>query len=88
MGGFDPAQVSAALAVGGLLFFPGILFMSLIFMSQGISADVWIESERGTLRRIVTAPRPLAAFVAGKVPDSLTDDRYFNIKRMQRFRLR
>lgn len=51
----------------GLLFFPGILFMSLIFMSQGISADVWIESERGTLRRIVTAPRPLAAFVAGKV---------------------
>jgi ABC-type Na+ efflux pump permease subunit len=51
----------------GMLFFPGILFMSLIFMSQGISADVWIESERGTLRRIATAPRPLAAFVAGKV---------------------
>jgi len=50
-----------------MLFFPGILFMSLIFMSQGISTDVWIESERGTLQRIVGAPRPLAAFVAGKV---------------------
>jgi len=50
-----------------MLFFPGILFMSLIFMSQGVSTDVWQEVEAGTLRRVVATPRPLAAFVAGKL---------------------
>jgi nucleoside-diphosphate-sugar epimerase len=28
------------------------------------------------------------AFVAGKVPNSMTDDRYYNIKRMQTLKLR
>lgn len=51
----------------GLLFFPGILFMSLIFMSQGMGSDIWQEAEAGTLRRVASAPAPLAAFVAGKV---------------------
>jgi hypothetical protein len=29
-----------------------------------------------------------AAFLAGKVPDAAADDRYYNIKRMQRLKLR
>ncbi len=29
-----------------------------------------------------------AAFSAGKVPNSMTDDRYYNIKRMQSLKLR
>ena len=28
------------------------------------------------------------AFLAGKVPNSMTDDRYYNIKRMQALKLR
>lgn len=40
-------------------------------------------------RSIEDAVRDLrAAFVAGKVPNSMVNDVYFNIKRMQRFRLR
>jgi ABC-type multidrug transport system permease subunit len=51
----------------GLLFLPGILVMSLIFIAQGTSEDLWKEQELGTLRRAVSLPRPLAAFLAGKL---------------------
>lgn len=50
-----------------------------------------IRREQGfaPARTVEDAVRDLAAaFKAGKVPNSLTDDVYFNIKRMQRFRLR
>src|SRR5687768_14726146 len=50
-----------------------------------------IRREQGfaPTRTVEDAVRDLsAAFRAGKVPNSLTDDVYFNIKRMQRFRLR
>lgn len=51
----------------GLLFFPGFLFMSVIFVAQGMSEDVWKEKEQGTLRRIVSSPRSVALFLAGKL---------------------
>lgn len=51
----------------GALFFPGILFMSLLFMAQGMSGDVWQEATRGTLRRVLMTPQRVASFLAGKV---------------------
>ena len=50
-----------------------------------------IRREQGFVptRTIEDAVRDLRkAFDAGKVPNSMTDDAYYNIKRMQRFRLR
>ena len=49
-----------------VLFLPGILLMSLLFMAQGLAEDAWKEREGGTLRRIVSAPVPMAAFLASK----------------------
>jgi ABC-type multidrug transport system permease subunit len=51
----------------GQLFFPGIVFMSILFVAQGMSLDVWEEKTRGTLRRMLTTPQPAAALLAGKL---------------------
>lgn len=51
----------------GTLFLPGILFMSLLFIAQGLSDDVWEEKEKGTLRRVRTTPGGVGAFLAGKL---------------------
>jgi ABC-type multidrug transport system permease subunit len=50
-----------------LLFVPGLLFMSLVFMAQGMAQDFWRERTRRTLRRIVVSPQPVAMFLAGKL---------------------
>lgn len=58
--------------------------------SYHVSSDK-IRRELGFAARhtIEDAVRDLvAAFGAGKVPDSMTDDRYYNIKRMQRLSLK
>lgn len=49
------------------IFVPSLLFMSLLFLSQGLAADVWQEREQRTLRRVVFSPQSAAAFLAGKV---------------------
>ena len=46
---------------------PGMILMSILFIAQGMSDDVWTEKESGTLRRAVWAPRPLLVFIAGKL---------------------
>jgi ABC-type multidrug transport system permease subunit len=51
----------------GAIMLPGLLFMSVLFMANGMSLDVWIEKERGTLRRTVSTPQRLGAFLAGKM---------------------
>jgi ABC-type multidrug transport system permease subunit len=51
----------------GQLFFPGILFMSILFIAQGMSLDIWQERARGTLRRVLTTPQSAAALLAGKL---------------------
>lgn len=51
----------------GLLFLPGILFMSLLFLSQGISMDFWRERNLKTLRRVVVTPQNIVWFSLGKV---------------------
>ena len=51
----------------GMLFLPGMIFMSILFTAQGMSGDVWDEKRLGTLRRAASAPPPMAAVLAGKL---------------------
>lgn len=51
----------------GQLFFPGILFMSILFIAQGMSGDIWREKSQGTLRRVLTTPQSAGALLAGKL---------------------
>jgi len=50
-----------------MLFLPGIVMMSLLFMAQGLSADVWQERAQGTLRRAACAPPGLVTMLLGKM---------------------
>jgi ABC-2 type transport system permease protein len=50
-----------------LLFLPSILFMSLLFMAQGMSMDFWHERDRKTLRRVVVSPQTVRVFLTGKL---------------------
>lgn len=49
-----------------LLFLPGIVLMAVLFSSNGLASDYWAERDKGTLRRLVSAPGSLSSFVAGK----------------------
>ena len=49
-----------------LLFLPSLLFMSLLFMAQGLSEDLWRERDQKTLRRFVISPRSATEFLGGK----------------------
>ena len=49
------------------LFLPGMVFMSILFIAQGMSDDLWKEKKAGTLRRALTSPNSLLLFVAGKL---------------------
>jgi ABC-type multidrug transport system permease subunit len=51
----------------GQLFLPGVLFMSFLFIAQGMSMDLWEERMRGTLRRALTTPHSAAHLLAGKL---------------------
>lgn len=50
-----------------LLMFPGMLIMSLLFVAQGTSEDLWRERALGTIRREACAPGSLAVPLLGKV---------------------
>ncbi|MFT5150506.1 MAG: ABC-type multidrug transport system permease subunit [Planctomycetota bacterium] len=51
----------------GQMLFPGMLFMSLLFIAMGISDDLWAERMAGTLRRMRAAPAGLWVFLASKI---------------------
>lgn len=51
----------------GMLLFPGIVFMALLFVAQGMSDDLWTELEAGTLRRALAAPQGITVLLAGKL---------------------
>jgi hypothetical protein len=51
----------------GALFLPGMLFLGLLFVADGMSGDLWREREAGTLRRTRTTAGSAAAFLAGKI---------------------
>ncbi len=50
-----------------LIFFPSMLFMTLFFLAQGLSEDLWVERAGGTLRRALVTPQRASAFLAGKL---------------------
>ena len=54
------------------LFLPGMIFMSVLFITQGMSSDLWQEKQAGTLRRAVSSPNSLLSFVGGKLLAGLT----------------
>jgi ABC-type multidrug transport system permease subunit len=49
------------------LFLPGILVMTLLFMANGLSIDVWRERNQGTLRRAACTPPATITFLGGKL---------------------
>lgn len=51
----------------GVLFLPGLVFMSLTLVAQGMSDDLWAEEEGGTLERALATPHGAAALLGGKV---------------------
>jgi len=51
----------------GGMFFQSMLFMFLLFATSGVSDELWRERQEGTLRRILTTPGNLTAFLLGKV---------------------
>jgi ABC-type multidrug transport system permease subunit len=51
----------------GALFMPGLVLMSLLFIAQGSSSDLWIEKEHGTLRRAISTPQTMESFLGGKI---------------------
>lgn len=65
-GGSGPAAAASAFEIGRLLL-PGVLFMALLFVAQGTSDDIWDEQRQGTLRRAMSAPGSVLAFLAAKL---------------------
>lgn len=51
----------------GQVFLPGMLFMSFLFIAQGMSGDVWEEKTETTLRRLMTTPQSAARLLLGKL---------------------
>jgi ABC-type Na+ efflux pump permease subunit len=51
----------------GSLFLPGLLFMTLLFVAEGLGGDLWRERSQGTLRRALVSPQPVHTFLAGKL---------------------
>lgn len=49
------------------VFLPGTIFMTVLFLSLGLSSDLWRERLHGTLRRAAAMPGTLASFLAGKM---------------------
>jgi ABC-type multidrug transport system permease subunit len=68
---FEDARTDPGAQAGGFDFgrylIPGIIFMSLLFIAQGMTADLWEEQTQGTLRRALSAPAGIASFLAGKL---------------------
>lgn len=61
----DPPAEEPSVPIA-LLFLPGIILMAVMFASNGLAGDYWVERDNGTLRRLVYAPGQLGAFLAGK----------------------
>jgi len=49
------------------LFFPGMIFMAFLFVSNALAQEIWKEHSAGTLRRLTATPAPLSAFLAGRL---------------------
>lgn len=52
-------------------YYPGLVLMALLFVSVGLSQDVWREKRYGALGRCITTPVSLFNFFAGKLAGGL-----------------
>ena len=52
-------------------YYPGLLLMALLFVSVGLSQDVWREKRHGTLSRCIVSPLSLFDFFVGKLVGAL-----------------
>jgi ABC-type multidrug transport system permease subunit len=62
----DDEEDDEPMSIGGFLL-PSIVFMSLLFVAQGVSEDIWKEKEHGTLRRVYSSPQHVSTFLLGKL---------------------
>ena len=65
--GAKPAGAEPAVLDVGKVFLPGMIFLAVLFIAQGMSGDVWNEKRHGTLHRAASSPSSMAAFLAGKL---------------------
>jgi ABC-2 type transport system permease protein len=52
-------------------YYPGLVLMALLFVSVGLSQDVWREKRYGALSRCIMSPISLFNFFAGKLSGGL-----------------
>lgn len=48
-------------------FLPSMLFMGLLFTANSMAADIWKERAAGTLRRLVSSPVSLSAYLGARL---------------------
>lgn len=53
-----------------MLFFPGLLMMTVIFAAQGLAEDLWAEREMGTLRRLQSTSASTSAWLSARLASS------------------
>lgn len=51
----------------GASMLPGVLFMTVLFLGRGVSAQLWRERAQGVLRRLAVTPGRIEWFLAGKL---------------------
>ena len=49
------------------VFFPGLIFMALLLVTNALAGEIWTERSLGTLRRVATMPVRLGTFLAGRL---------------------
>jgi len=50
---------------------PGMILMSMLFIAQGTSDEIWREKDDGTARRLLASPRSGFVLIAGKLLSGL-----------------
>lgn len=53
-----------------VLMFPGIMFMALLFSSQGLAQDFWKDKTQGIINRLLSSPAGLHKYMNGKMLSS------------------
>ena len=49
------------------LFFPCMIFMSLMLLANSLAGEIWKERTAGTLRRLAATPVPISWYLAGRL---------------------
>ncbi len=64
-------QAQSVAAAGSVnfaaLFFPCMIFMSIMMVANSLASEIWKERTAGTLRRLASTPVPLAWYLAGRL---------------------